>query len=51
VGNFKHNFYHGKGIMNYGNGDVYEGHWHSGLYHGKGRHTLNNGCVMECEFI
>jgi hypothetical protein len=47
-GEWRNNYVHGKGIMNYANnGDVYEGHWKNNEKHGKGIMNYSNSDVYE----
>jgi hypothetical protein len=42
---------HGKGVMNYESGRVYDGEWLSGHWNGKGRLLNPNGDTYEGEFV
>eukprot|EP01038_Epipyxis_sp_PR26KG_P009605 gene9605-12934_t len=41
---------HGQGIMNYHNGDIYEGHWENGIKQGTGKFVSSTGIIYEGEF-
>ena len=48
IGNVKDNQRHGKGIMKYNNGDIYDGHWKKDKKrHGKGILKYNNGDIYD----
>ena len=37
---------HGKGVLNFNNGDRYEGYFENNLFEGKGTlHFLKGGCI------
>ena len=40
-GDFKHDLYHGRGHMDYANGDVFNGEWSGGIIEGRG--SLSRG--------
>ena len=42
-GEVKNNLPHGKGVMNFKNGDKYEGYFLKGLRHGKGKDEFHTG--------
>lgn len=50
VGDFYAGKKHGKGVMTWANGDVYDGDWLDGNMTGKGKFTWANGDVYEGEF-
>ena len=48
IGNVKDNQRHGKGIMKYNNGDIYDGHWKKDKKrHGKGILKYDNGDIYD----
>ena len=43
TGTFVNELFHGKGVMKYSNGNIYEGEWQQGQRHGQGKMTYCDG--------
>jgi len=51
VGTWKNGIMHGKGKMQYNNGEIYSGEWLENKKHGQGKLQYTNGDILEGEWL
>lgn len=51
IGQWKHNYFHGKCYVRYISGTVYDGNWIRNVRYGKGKCTFSNGSVYNGDWV
>lgn len=49
-GDLRNDVPHGKGILKFPDGAVYDGEWEAGTYHGKGKYVFPDGKIQDGQF-